>query len=253
MIYYKSSIKMDEIDDNSIQTIVTSPPYPMIAKWDDVFTSQISEHLLNWTKVDYDKIGENNMFRLQHIILYRVFLECYRKMIDGGIMCVNIGDATRKTKQNGFTCYPNFARVVENCMSIGFVPLIPILWKKISNRPNAFLGSGFLPVNAYVSQDVEYIAIFRKGGELRKFNSEEKILREESKLTKPERDLYYSQIWEIQGDRKAKEHSGWPYEIFYRLLRMFSIKGDTILDPFCGRGNESTCEIWGRNYIGYTL
>ena len=149
----------------------------MIEKWNDIFASQRSEHLLNWTQYDSSKINGWNQFRLQHIILYRVLLECSRKIIDGGILCLNIGDATLKTEETGFCCFPNYARIVESCMSVGFVPLIPIIWKKISNRPNAFLGSGFLPVNAYVSQDCEYIGIFRKGKKLRSFNEEEKIRR----------------------------------------------------------------------------
>ena len=45
----------------------------------------------------------------------------------------------------------------------------------------------------------------------------------------------------------------WNDEIFYRLMRMFSIEGDTILDPFCDRGMEYITTHWGRKYIGYTL
>ena len=80
-----------------------------------------------------------------------------------------------------------------------------------------------------------------------------KLEEKNSSFTKEERDLWFSQIWNIQGERGGKEHSGWPEEIFTRLMRMFSIKGDTILDPFAGRGNESTCDTWERNYIGYEL
>ena len=246
---------MDEVENNSIHCIITSPPYPMIEKWDSVFEPQISEHLLNWTKPGYEKINAVlfNQFRLQHIILYRVFLECYRKMVDGGILCINIGDATRATISTGFCCFPNYSQIVQHCMGIGFIPLVPIIWKKITNRPNAYLGSGFLPVNAYVSQDCEYIAIFRKGNKLRQFNNEEKARRQESKFSKEERDKFFSQIWTIPGEKKAKQHSGWPKEIFYRLTKMFSIIGDTILDPFAGRGNEEECVGLKRHYIGYEI
>jgi site-specific DNA-methyltransferase (cytosine-N4-specific) len=244
---------MDKVENNSIQCIITSPPYPMISKWDECFSKQIEEHLLNWTKYDKSKITGRNKFRLQHIILYRVFLECYRVLVDGGIMCINIGDATQKTEETGFCCFPNYARIVDVLFDIGFVPLIPIFWKKITNRPNAFLGSGFLPVNVYISQDCEYIGIFRKGNKLRSFNEEEKNRRNNSKFTKEERDLWCQQIWNIQGERGSKKHSGWPKEIFTRLMRMFSIVGDTILDPFAGRGNEDICSEYGRLYVGYEI
>ena len=244
---------MDEICDKSVHAVFSSPPYPMIEKWDECFSKQIEEHLLNWTVYDENKIKGWNKFTLQHIILYRVLLECSRKIVDGGIMCLNIGDATRKTNETGFCCFPNYARIVESCISCGFVPLIPIIWKKISNRPNAYLGSGFLPVNAYVSQDCEYIAIFRKGNKLRQFSEEEKLRRENSKFTREERDLWFSQIWNIPGEKGGRKHSGWPEEIFYRLMRMFSIEGDNILDPFAGRGNEEICNRFNRNYIGYEI
>jgi len=103
-------------------------------------------------------------------------------------------------------------------------PLIPIFWKKISNRPNAFLGSGFLPPNAYVSQDCEYIGIYRKGSN-RKFQPKDEK-RYKSIFTKEQRDLWFQQIWHIPGAKGAKQNSAFPHEIPYRLIRMFSIIND---------------------------
>src|SRR6266566_996840 len=64
--------------------------------------------------------------------------------------------------------YPNHSRIIENFEKLGLVTLPYVLWKKPTNRPHykgkgAFLGSGFLPPNAYVTLDMEYILIFRKG------------------------------------------------------------------------------------------
>ena len=207
----------------------------MIAKWDKSFEDQGARN--------YDSMLG---------LLEDVLSECDRVLIQGGIVCLNIGDATR-TVDKKFCCYPNAAMLTAWCFtSLGWTPLIPIYWKKISNRPNAFLGSGFLPVNAYVSQDCEYILIFRKG-KLRKFSEDSKVRREESKFTREERDTWFQQVWEIPGARGAGKTSCWPEEIPYRLLRMFSIKGDTILDPFAGSGFESLCEQYGRIFIGYEI
>jgi len=234
MIYYHSSEEMPELGDESVHCVITSPPYPMIAKWDECFHRQGADSFQN-----------------MHSILGTVWNECYRVLVPGGIMCVNIGDATR-TKDKEFVCWPNYAYMMVDCMHIGFTPLIPILWKKISNRPNAFLGSGFQPVNAYISQDCEYIAIMRKG-RLRQFSDEEKVLRKDSSFTKEERDLWFQQVWEITGKMGAKKDSGWPVEIPYRLMRMFSIKTDIILDPFCGNGNEFLYTQWDRSFVGYEV
>lgn len=231
MIHYHSSEEMYEVKDKSVHLIVTSPPYPMIKKWDEL----------------YEKVD----FEYQHRILDKVWSECYRVLIDGGICCVNIGDATRSIAGN-FQCFPNFARVVMSCAKIGFVPLIPILWKKISNRPTAFLGSGWLPPNAYIAQDCEYIAIFRKG-KLRQFKPKDKI-RYASKFTKEERDLWFQQIWNIKGAHKAKQSSAFPKEVPYRLIRMFSVIGDTVLDPFEGTGTTGeVAENLERKHIGYEI
>jgi len=232
LIYKKSSEDMKEVKSGSVALVVTSPPYPMIAKWDDLFKT------IN--------------FKEQHELLNRTFKECYRILIDGGIACINIGDATRSINKD-FCCYPNYAEITINLMSIGFTPLIPILWKKISNRPNAFLGSGFLPVNVYISQDCEYIGIYRKG-KIRQFNEVEKQKRNNSSFTKEQRDLWCQQIWEIKGKSKAKETSAFPEEIPYRLIRLFSIENDLVVDPFNGTGTTGKIsEQLNRKFIGYQI
>lgn len=229
---------MPEVADGSVQCVITSPPYPGIKKWDELFERQGCG-------------PSSGLWQDSISLLAMVFQECHRVLIHGGILCLNIGDATR-TIDKDFQCYPNHAALTIYCLEMGFTPLVPIFWKKISNRPNAFLGSGFLPVNAYVSQDHEYIGIFRKG-RLRQFNADEKERRRESAFTKEQRDLWFQQVWQINGKAGAKADSGWPQEIPYRLMRMFSIIGDVILDPFCGPGEEQLYNEWGRNFIGYEI
>ena len=72
----------------------------------------------------------------------------------------------------------------------------------------------------------------------REFSKKEKIRREKSKFTKEQRDVWYSQIWDnIPGiGSRGSQQAAWPREIPYRLIRMFSIKGDIVVDPFCGSG-----------------
>lgn len=222
---------MKEIENSSVHLVVTSPPYPMIQKWDKLF-------------------GNVN-FKSQHRLLNGVWRECYRILVDGGICCINIGDATRSIGNN-FTCFPNYAQMTMSCFNMGFIPLIPILWKKISNRPNAFLGSGMLPSNGYVSQDCEYIIILRKGN-IRRFKPKDAV-RYKSSFTKKERDCWFQQIWNIQGICGAKQTSAFPEEIPYRLIRMFSIINDIVIDPFSGGGTTGKVAIrLDRNFIGYEI
>ncbi|MEM3122277.1 MAG: site-specific DNA-methyltransferase [Candidatus Pacearchaeota archaeon] len=229
---------MKEVKDNSIALIITSPPYPMIEMWDKMF----------------EKVGAKT-YEEMHNYLAKIWKECYRVLIDGGICCINIGDATRRTN-GSFKLYPNHSKVIEICENIGFKALPFILWKKATTKPNAFLGSGFLPPNAYVTQDCEFILIFRKG-ELRKF--EDSSIRYKSKYTKEERDKWFSQIWEVNGvkqnrDKLLRRTAEYPSEIVYRLIRMFSVIGDTILDPFLGTGTTiRVAKALKRNSIGYEI
>jgi DNA modification methylase len=107
-----------------------------------------------------------------HETLAETWREAHRVLTDGGIACINIGDATR-TVNGRFCLFPNHSRIIEHCEKTGFTNLPYILWKKPIIKPKykgkgAFLGSGFLPPNAYVTLDCEFIQLFRKG-KLRKF------------------------------------------------------------------------------------
>src|SRR2546426_1260948 len=236
---------MNELDPDSVQLVVTSPPYPMIEMWDGLF-----ERLLDLPRGSFSK--QARAFELCHEFLDRVWLECLRVLDKGGILCVNIGDATR-TFAGSFQCYLNHARIAEHCERIGFQSLVPILWRKPTNKPNAFLGSGFFPPNAYVTLDCEYILIFRKGRKRALIPQDP--LRYASQFSKRERDAWFSQIWEIRGAvQNHQETAPFPDEIPYRLIRMFSCLGEKVLDPFVGTGTTVRMAMaLGRKGIGYEV
>src|SRR5712692_7544975 len=95
--FYHSAEDMKELDDDSVQLVVTSPPYPMIEMWDGLF-----EKLLNLPHGSFPK--QTKAFELCHQFLERVWSECYRVLEKGAILCINIGDATR-TFAGSFQCY----------------------------------------------------------------------------------------------------------------------------------------------------
>lgn len=258
---------MDEIDDESVHLMVTSPPYPMINIWDGQFRELDRSVNRTWEKMEEEKDEKKKdkismqIYEFMHKNLAEVWKETYRVLVNGGIACINIGDATRKVN-NIFRLYPNHSRIIEHCEEIGFVTLPYILWKKPTTKPTykgkgAFLGSGMLPPNAYVTLDCEYILIFRKGG-LRKFKPHDP-LRYASKYTKEERDRWFTQIWDIVGTRQTlaeleRRVAAFPEEIPRRLIRMFSVIGDTVLDPFLGTGTTmKVAKELKRNSVGYEI
>lgn len=258
-----NSQQMHELADASVQLMVTSPPYPMIAMWDKLFSKTDPRIADLFKKLATDDNDEpvRQIYNAMHDYLAKVWQETYRILVDGGIACINIGDATRSI--NGkFQLFPNHSRITEACEKIGFTTLPYILWKKPTTKPmykgkGAFLGSGFLPPNAYVTLDCEFILLFRKG-RLRKFQPKD-TLRYESAFTQKQRNEWFSQIWAVKGTRQTanqleRRTAAYPEEIADRLIRMFSIKGETVLDPFLGSGTTTKLAIQnGRNSIGYEV
>lgn len=260
-IIFGNSQQMPELEDGTVQLMVTSPPYPMIQMWDELFCKadpKIGELFQRLNAKGEDQTVRK-IYTAMHENLAKVWRETHRVLVDGGIACINIGDATR-TVNGKFQLYPNHSRITEVCEKIGFTTLPYILWKKPTTKPmykgkGAFLGSGFLPPNAYVTLDCEFILLFRKG-KLRKFPPKD-ALRYESAFTKKERDEWFSQIWAFKGTRQTaneleRRTAAYPEEIADRLIRMFSVKGETVLDPFLGSGTTTKVAMQNeRNSIGY--
>jgi DNA modification methylase len=254
-IIYKNCNSLSDLSDSSIQLIVTSPPYPMIEMWDDIFCKQdsvLSKELIN--------SDPNTAFEIQHKILDQIWEESYRVLEKGCFLCINIGDATR-TIDSHFRLFSNHSRITLKCMELGFTVLPVILWRKQTNAPNKFMGSGMLPAGAYVTLEHEYILIFRKGNK-RQFNkSSEKQVRQKSGYFWEERNNWFSDIWDFKGIKqnlsksKTRNRSGaYPYELAYRLINMYSVCGDIVLDPFLGTGTTTIAAMGAkRNSIGYEI
>jgi len=246
---------MAAIQDQSIQLMVTSPPYPMIEMWDEGFGKSNPEI------IKAIKVGDGwKSFELMHQILDDIWAECYRVLTVGGFACINIGDATRSIGGE-FALYTNRARIDQKMRELGFTPLPDILWRKQSNAPNKFMGSGMLPAGAYVTYEHEYIAIYRKGGKRQFKTLEEKQLRRESAFFWEERNIWFSDLWNLKGTRQKlngkelrERSAAYPFELPFRIIAMYSVKGDIILDPFMGTGSTHAAAIGlKRNSIGYEI
>lgn len=253
-IYFNNGDNLSEVEDNSVSLVVTSPPYPMIEMWDESFSAQNSDIGEALENADSERA-----FELMHKILDDVWQECSRVLCDGGVACINIGDATR-TVNKKFQLFPNHARIITSFLNLGFSNLPNIIWRKQTNAPNKFMGSGMYPPGAYITLEHEFILVFRKGNK-REFSTDEKQNRRESAYFWEERNRWFSDLWELKGttqllsENGARGRSGaYPFELPYRLVNMFSVKGDTVIDPFVGTGTTSLAAIAsGRNSIGYEL
>ncbi len=252
-VLFGDSRDLDGIQNEAVDLVVTSPPYPMISMWDEIFSMQnkrIKESIAN-------EDGYTS-YVLMHEELNKTWKEINRVLKEGGIVCINIGDATR-TVGGVFRLYPNHSPILETFLSLGFDSLPTILWRKATNSPNKFMGSGMLPVGAYVTLEHERILIFRKKRKREFVEDEEKDNRMKSAFFYPERNKWFSDVWDdVKGVRQSLKEKGlrgrsgaYPLELPYRLINMFSVKGDTVLDPFLGTGTTTAAAIIaGRNSVG---
>ena len=226
------------LPDDSVELVVTSPPYPMIEQWDDQFAAMDAGVAAALADGDGPRA-----FDRMHAVLREAWAELARVVVDGGVVCVNVGDATRSVADE-FRLYPNHARITEQLTQLGFRQLPGVLWRKPTNAPTKFMGSGTLPPNAYVTQEHEHVLVFRNG-DSRSFDSKADR-RYEASYFHEERNRWFSDLWDLTGDDQGADddtprdrRAAFPLELPYRLISMYSVYGDTVLDPFWGTGTTT--------------
>lgn len=231
--------QMSYTDNESVDFIVTSPPY--------------------WQLKDYgnpSQIGFNQSYSEYIDSLNLVWMECFRVLKSGCRLCINIGDQFARAAYYGrYKIVPIHSEIIRFCETIGFDYMGAIIWQKPTTMHTSggsnVMGSYPYPRGGIVKIDYEYILLFKKPGTY-KTPSEEK--RDASKLTDEEWNTFFSSHWNFMGERQNKHIAVFPEELPYRLIRMFSFYGDTVLDPFMGSGTTALSAIRnGRNAIGYEI
>ncbi len=255
-IFFGNAENMSPLPPESVDLVVTSPPYPMIEMWDSAFAALDPEIGKALSGSD-----GNLAFELMHRKLDRVWDEVHRVLRPGGFACINIGDAVRTINGN-FVLYPNHSRILSYFYPEKMTPLPPVIWRKQTNAPNKFMGSGMLPAGAYVTLEHEFILVLRKGGKRTFDSDEQKQARRESALFWEERNTWFSDVWmDLKGTRQAlsdksarQRSAAFPFELPFRLINMYSVKGDTVLDPFLGTGTTLFAAMAsGRNSVGMEI
>ncbi|EMO59392.1 DNA methylase family protein [Leptospira santarosai str. CBC1416] len=253
-IQFRDSRETFPLEPESVDLVLTSPPYPMIEMWDELFfgfSKEIRESFPTDPNLSYEKI---------HTELDKVWKESFRVLKNGGFLVINVGDATRNTSA-GFRIYMNHARILQGCSSIGFQSLPGILWRKQTNSPNKFMGSGMLPAGAYVTLEHEHILIFRKSNKRKFVTKAERLARAESAFFWEERNFWFTDLWDFKGKKQTlsplagrERSAAYPLELANRIILMYSLKGDVVLDPFLGTGTTTLAAIGNcRNSIGFDL
>jgi len=233
------SRQMTELEDKSVDLVITSPPY--------------------WQLKDYgteNQIGYNDSYEEYINNLNLVWKESYRVLNNGCRLCVNIGDQFARAVYYGrYKVIPIRTEIIKFCESIGFDYMGAIIWQKktTSNTTGgaSLMGSYPTPRNGILSIDYEFILLFKKLGTPIKPTKE---LKERSKMTKEEWKEYFAGHWNFCGTKQDGHIAMFPEELPKRLIKMFSFVGDVVLDPFLGSGTTSlAARNLNRNSVGYEI
>lgn len=221
-IYCKSSELMDELPDNSVHLMVTSPPYNVGKEYDKDLT-----------------LDEYRKF------LKKVWSEVKRVLVPGGRACINVANLGRKPY------IPIHAFIVEDMLDLGFLMRGEIIWNKASSvSPSTAWGSWLSAKNPTLRDVHEYILVFSKGTFTRESGGKKNTISKEEFLE------FTKSIWTFSAEPATKigHPAPFPVELPYRLIQLYTFEGDIILDPFIGSGQTAIAAIkTKRHYIGYDI
>lgn len=237
-IIFGNAKDMKELPPDSVQLVVTSPPY-YNAPFDfpGLFTS-------------YDEFLE---------MLNQVGREIFRVLSPGRMACF----VTQDVRIEGIL-YPIVSDLIQIMRRIGFEYREKIIWRKpegyirISRRSGVLIQHPY-PMYYYPDNIYEEIVIFRKPGDFKPSKVPQQAL-EKSKVDVNRflGEKWYLSVWDITNvlphEKWSKYTAAFPEELVERLIRLYSYWGETILDPFLGTG--TTCVVarrLGRNCVGYEI
>ena len=222
-----SSEMMKEIPNNSVHLTITSPPYNVSKEYDDDLSL---DEYLNF--------------------LMTVFSECFRVLVYGGRLCVNLANIGRKPY------LPISDYLSTKLIKMGFLMRGEILWNKsLSVGSSTAWGSWKSSSNPILRDIHEYILVFSKGCFKRELSIEE---RESKKNTIKKEDFmeWTKSIWSFSTEsaKRINHPAPFPIDLPYRLIQLYSFTNDIILDPFMGSGTTGIAALKSeRKFVGYDI
>ncbi len=257
-IFFKDARKMTELPDNSVNLIITSPPYFNIKDYskDGRQEKQISKKLKG-------QIGDINNYKKYISEMLKIWQECERVLRPNGKLIINT-PLMPMIKKNFNTHFNRHIfdinsdienSILSNSKEIFLLDIY--IWNRKNSTKKLMFGSYPYPRNFYAQNTIEYITVYVKDGKSE--NGLPEKIKEQSKLSQKEWVEYTKQIWDIpipnKGDLAFGDHSAiMPEEIVKRCVKLFTYVDDIVLDPFAGSGTTlKVAKELKRNYIGYEL
>jgi site-specific DNA-methyltransferase (adenine-specific) len=206
-IYKDDILKISAIPHNSIDLIVTSPPYNVDIHY--------NSHVDNLTYSDYLEFTR------------KWVQKCFELVKDDGRFCLNIPLDKNKGGQQSV-----YADITKIAREIGWKYHSTIIWNEGNISRRTAWGSFMSASAPYVIAPVEVIVVLYKKS-WKKISGSKK-----SDITKKEFMDWTNGIWSFSGESKKRigHPAPFPIELPRRCIKLFSFVGDTVLDPFMGSG-----------------
>lgn len=216
---------LKKLPDNCIDLVFTSPPYNF--------------------GLDYAKTQDAHFWEQYFEKLFKVFDECIRVVKYGGRIVVNI--------QPLFSDYiPSHHIVSQHFIKRKLIWKGEILWEKNNyNCKYTAWGSWKSPSNPYLKYTWEFLEIFCKGSMKKQGEAEN------ADISAEEFKKWVVGKWSIAPERRMKEYDHpamFPEALAERVIKLFSFKGDIVLDPFLGVGTSCVAaKRFNRHYLGVDI
>lgn len=248
---------MSEVPDNSIQLIVTSPPYFNIKNYGMDGKQNKIHSLLN-----DDDVSNVDSFEEYINKLLPIWRECERVLKPNGKLCINVPLMPLLKKMSNTHYNRDILDLQSNIQysilhNTGLYLLDLYIWNRTNWSKKLMFGSYPYPRNFYAQNSCEFITVYVKDGKPE--NNIPPDIKKSSELSISEWIEYTSQIWNIpipnKGDKAFGVHAAiMPEEIVKRLIRLYTFETETVLDPFAGSGTTlKIAKFLKRNFVGYEI